>query len=550
MKSPIFPKVLIGIYCVLFLLFVYHFAVNFPYQDDVNLLQTTLFENDFIGLFRNLFSADSDHIQVFPKLSSLLQYKIFGLVNFKWLSVWMNLLVIIALFFLIKIPKNIKNYLFFLPIFLFILQPQLYEISFWVLPGLQHSYALLFVILAVYCLDISKKYNFLALFFAACATFCTGNGLLAFVVIGYILLLYRKPLWSVIGGFVFSLSVYFYNYKPSPAVTDTVNLASIIKFNSLFWASPFEVFNRMSLHKIGGILIIVALVLVVLYFSVTIFRTKSIASLPIGKLIAILFFCAGTSLLISLSREYDVIFNRFQFYAFAGLAVFYLLLLEYFGKTKQQYVFFSLGSLMVVISIFSFFANFVKIENNQNKYLADTFNWNQNKMMMMVDGPFLNLANETYDKVDNVKIKIEDDLISENDLNNLIVKRLEKSIIQITLDMERDKYARRYFANDHYLLSSPDFNLKNSISEKWFLVFSSSEKKYILATQYYANFKSAYLKSGNYYQKGFLTDVPALNFVDGNYNIYLLKSVNKEFELFDSQYNTKFVKGSAPMLYK
>lgn len=550
MKSSIIPKALIGIYCILFLLFVYHFAVNFPYQDDVNLLQTTIYENDFIGLLRNLFSADSDHIQVFPKLSSLLQYKIFGLVNFKWLTVWMNLLVIFALLFLIKIPKNIKNYFYFFPIFLFILQPQLYEISFWVLPGLQHSYALLFVTLAVYCLDIRKKYNLLALFFAACATFCTGNGLLAFVVIGYILVIYRRPLWSVIGSFVFCLSVYFYNYKPSPAVTDKVNLSGIIKFNSLFWSSPFEVFNRMSFHKIGGILIIFTLISLVLYLSFSIFRTKSKASLPIAKLIAILLFSAGTALLISLSREYEVIFSRFQFYAFVGLAVFYLLLLEYFGKSTQQYLFYSIGSLMVVISVFSFYSNFIKIENNQNKYLADTFNWRQNQMMMMVDGPFLNLANETYDKVDNKNIKIEDNLISENKIKNLIVNRLEKTVVPITLEMERDKYARRYFANDHFLLSSPDFNLKNNISEKWFLIFSSSEKNYILSPQFNANFKNVFFKTGNYYQNGFLTDVPALNFIDGKYKIYLLKQEKNINQLFDSEYNMKSSKGIAPILYK
>ena len=132
----------------------------------------------------------------------------------------------------------------------------------------------------------------------------------------------------------------------------------------------------------------------------------------------------------------------------------------------------------------------------------------------------------------------------------MIDNRLEKSTVQIILEMERDKYARRYFASAHYLLSSPNFTNKNNISEKWFLVFSSTEKNYILAPQYYANFKGTYLKSRNYYQNGFLTDVPALNFADGNYKIYLLKKSENNPQLFDSQYNIKFVKDTAPILYK
>lgn len=550
MKFEIIPKILIGIYCIAFLLFVYHFAVNFPYQDDVNLLQTTLFENDFIGLIRNLFSADSDHIQVFPKLSSLLQYKFFGLVNFKWLSVWMNFLVILALFFLIKIPKNINNYWYFLPLFLFILQPQLYEISFWVLPGLQHSYAILFVILAVYFLDIRKKYNFLSLLFAACATFCTGNGLLAFVIIGYILFIYRRPLWWVIGAFASSLAIYFYNYKPSPAVKDSVDFASIVNFNSLFWAAPFEVFNRVNLHKVVGLLIMVVLIFTVLYLTISIFKIKSNALLPIAKLMAVLLFCAGTAFLISLSREYDVIFSRFQFYAFVGLAVFYLILLEYFSKNTQLILICGLGGLMCIISLFSFFANFVKIENAQNKYLADTFNWRNNKTMMLVDKPFLELANETYDKVDDKKIRITNQVIDENSLKMLISNNLQKLPKPIHLEFERDTYPRRYFANDHYLLSSLDFDLKNNIDQKWFLVFSSPTKQYIIAPQYNANFKSAFLKTGAYYQKGVLLDVPALNFEDGDYKIFFFKQLKSNYQLFDSEHTIKFVKSETPVFYK
>ncbi len=532
MKRPIISIFLILFFCTIFILFVAKYAINLPYQDDVNLLLTTLIKDDFKALILNLFRADSDHIQVFPKLTALLQYKILGLVNFKGLAIWMNLLVITALFFLISIPKNIKKYYYFLPIFLFILQPQLYEISFWVLPGLQHSYALLFVILSVYSIDIRKKYNWLSLFWAASATFCSGNGLLAFFGIIYILILYRKPIWYALGTFLVCFSIYLVSYKPSPAMRNSLDFENIINFQGMFWAAPFEVFNRMHLHKTSGFIIFVVFILIGLYITLQIFRSKSIASLPLAKLLSVLLFCAGTGLLISLSREYDVIFSRFQFYAFIGFTVTYLIVLEIAKANLQKYLAISIGGLFMVISVFSYFSYFVKIENMRNKYLADTFNWSQNKTMMMVDQPFLDLVDNVYYK----NVKITNQVIDNNMLNKLINDSLShKPINRNQLILEQDPYPRRYFAKQHFLLSDESFDRKTRLSDSYFLVFANKNKNYIIATQLFANFKGPFLKTHEYYKKGFYADIPTLNFEKGVYQIYyLLKNKNSQFEIFDT----------------
>lgn len=533
------PKLIILLFCAFFILFVAKYAINLPYQDDVNLLQTTLIKNDPKALILNLFSADSDHIQVYPKLTAILQYKIFGLVDFKWLAIWMNLLVITALFFLISIPKNIKKHYSFLPIFLFILQPQLYEISFWVLPGLQHSYALLFVILSVYCLDIRKKYNWLSLFWAASATFCTGNGLLAFFGIIYILFLYRKPIWYALGSFLVCFSIYLTAYKPSPAVTNSLNFANIFNFMGLFWASPFEVFNRLHLHKTGGIVIFVAFILIGLFISIQTFKTKSIASLPVMKLLSVLIFCAGTGLLISLSREYDVIFSRFQFYAFMGFSAIYLIILETTNAHRQKFVVISIGGLFTIISLFSYFSNFVKIENMSNKYLADTFNWSQNKTMMMVDQPFLDLVDEVYNKNTKITNQIVDNKVLNELINNTLSHKPTKGN---QLKLEQDLYPRRYFAKQHFLLLEENFDNKINLNESYFLIFSNKNKNYIIAPQLFANFKGHFLKTHEYYKKGFFADIPTLNFEKGIYHIYYLhKNKNNQFKLFDTGRKINFL---------
>ena len=275
MNISAISKIIIAVYCILFLLFVAHFAINIPYQDDANLLEATIPGQNFKSLFVNLFSADSDHIQVYPKLAALVQYQIWGEVNFKHLAIFINILLIISLFFLVKFGKKEINYFFFLPIFLWVLQPQIFEISFWVLPGLQHAFAILFMILAVYFLDIHKKHNTISLLFAASATFCTGNGLLAFFGIMYILVLYKKPIWYALGGFIICLAIYLLNYKPSVAVRERVEISSIIKFQALFWTSPFEVFNRQYLHYGLGILLILGIILLFFYKQKGFFLKKN-----------------------------------------------------------------------------------------------------------------------------------------------------------------------------------------------------------------------------------------------------------------------------------
>jgi hypothetical protein len=548
MISSGFPKIIILLFCIGFLLFVAMHAVNMPYQDDVNLLQTTLLQDDPKALILNLFRADSDHIQVFPKIAAILQDKIFGQVNYRWLAIWMNCLVILALYFLVKIPQKIKNWYYFIPVFLMLLHPQLYENSFWVLPGLQHSFTFLFVVLALFQLNLQSKHNLISIFWAICATFCSGNGLLAFFAIIFILILYKKPVGYAILGFVASLSVYLLSYKPSPAVRNSVDFNSIFKFQGLFWASPFEVFNRAHISQPIGLSVLGFIIFIGLYFTWKIFTQNQRILLPIAKLIGVLIFCGGTALLISLSREYDIIFSRFQYYAFIGFVCIYLLVLEVLESRFQKYFGMFTGGLFCVITVFSYFSNYIKVENSKAKYLADTFNWSQNKTMMMVDEPFLDLVIDTYHKAEKKNLRIENEVIEYAELAKLIQQKSKQLSSNINLNLSPDPYPRRYFANDHYIISSENFAEKQRLNETFFIVFASDKHKYFIAPQFNANFKGTFLKTRKYYQKGFYADLPALNFADGDYQIYILrKSKEVDYQLFATRQKLQ-IKAKKPSL--
>lgn len=534
-------KLTVFIYCLLFLLFVAYFAINIPYQDDANLLEATIPGQNFKSLVANLFSADSDHIQVYPKLAALVQYKIWGEVNYKQLAIFLNILVIISLFFLVKLAKKESNYFYFLPFFLIVLQPQIFEISFWVLPGLQHAFAILFMVLAVYFLDIHKKFNAPSLFFAASATFCTGNGLLAFFGIIYILLLYKKPIWYAVGGFLICLAVYLINYKPSVAVRNKVEIASIIKFQALFWTSPFEVFNRQYLHFGLGLFIILCILMLFFLHTKRLFLEKKQTDLPLAKFWAIVIFCGGTGVLISLSREYDVIFSRFQFYAFFALAVIYLIVLQVLVNPYRKMAGIFGGIIFSIISTFSYYANYTLVENISNRNLADTYNWRNNKIMMMVDKPYLDLAQRIYSKTDHVSLKVTDDLISKSNLDSLIKNQIQNwSAEKLDLQIKKDPYPRRYFYDEHFLLISNNCNQKKFGNENWYLILHNKNQNYVIAPEYNETFKANFLKTRQYYEAGFNIQFCTLNFIPELYEILALRKTGAKTAIFKTGWEMDF----------
>jgi hypothetical protein len=534
-------KLTVAIYCILFLLFVAYFAINIPYQDDANLLEITTIGLNFKSLISNLFSADSDHIQVYPKLAALVQYKIWGEVNYRQLAIFLNILVIISLYFLVKLAKKETNYLYFLPIFLFVLQPQIFEISFWVLPGLQHAFAILFMLLAIYFLDIHKKFNALSLFFAASATFCTGNGLLAFFGIIYILLIYKKPIWYALGGFIICLAVYLVNYKPSAAVRNKVEIASIIKFQALFWTSPFEVFNRQYLHYGLGILMILGILMLFFLHTKRLLLENKQTDLPIAKYWSIVIFCGGTAVLISLSREYDVIFSRFQFYAFFALAVVYLILLQGLVNPYRKMVGILGGFIFTIISAFSYYANYTLVENISNRNLADTYNWRHYKTMMMVDKPYLDLAQRIYSKTDHVSLKVTDDLVSKPILDNLVKNEVQNWPAQkLDLQIKKDLYPRRYFYDEHFLLISDNFNQKKFGNENWYLILHNKNQNYVLAPEYNETFKANFLKTRLYYESGFNIHFCSLNFIPEHYEILALRKTGAKTAIYNTGWKIDF----------
>jgi hypothetical protein len=134
-----------------FLVYSFLFTVNYPFQDDLLLLN---FVNEvvngvnlqeFLGL---LFRTDNDHKVVIPRLITLVNYILTGSLNYKFfiVLVWSNLLFILY-FLYSQFRKFDLPISYFIPVPLLFLQPQYYEVSQWAINGMQHSFLTVFLVL-------------------------------------------------------------------------------------------------------------------------------------------------------------------------------------------------------------------------------------------------------------------------------------------------------------------------------------------------------------------------------------------------------------------
>ena len=97
--SAILILTLIGI----FVCYILYFSFDFPYQDDVTLLEfintTKNTPWNWSDFFQALFRVDNDHSIVIPRLITWIDYLLVGQVNFQHL-IWLTLSELILILYL------------------------------------------------------------------------------------------------------------------------------------------------------------------------------------------------------------------------------------------------------------------------------------------------------------------------------------------------------------------------------------------------------------------------------------------------------------------
>lgn len=222
-------KLLFQFFCLFSIALIYEFtfiffALNVPKWDDFALIQTISEVNaspSWLSKIQLLFKQHNEHRIFFTRILSLLDYYIFGELNFVHLMFLGGLGIYGILGLLIfAIRYSTQKYAVLILIFLLWLSFAFYENTFWGMASIQNFWIITWVLSAFFMIAFHPKNTLWPFICSILAIYTSGNGLLILPIIAWFYLvnkLYRQLIfWLVFtGGIVF---LYFFGYVSPPSL--------------------------------------------------------------------------------------------------------------------------------------------------------------------------------------------------------------------------------------------------------------------------------------------------------------------------------------------
>ncbi len=205
-----------------FFLYIRQYAVNVPFMDDMEFVDTiNELHKNLARLPSLLFRQQNDHRSAVPRLGVLMTYWTSGTLDFRFavLSGYLNLMLLGWSFFLVYKSSH-KGYLGFLPVTLLLFSAIVYQDHLWTITAYQHTLSIAFSILALFFIQRNKiKYWYYAIPFSIAATLTNLDGISLLAVI-MVWLSTQKRWKHLFVYFLFAslyLLLYFSDFKFSPA---------------------------------------------------------------------------------------------------------------------------------------------------------------------------------------------------------------------------------------------------------------------------------------------------------------------------------------------
>jgi hypothetical protein len=370
---------------VYFFLYVYTYAVNVPYMDDMELVDSVnSLKKDFSRWFYLLVRQQNDHRAMFPRLGILLTFLVKGTLDFRFtvLLGYLNLMALGWCFFLIhrSINDRISDYI---PAAFLLFSPVVYLIHLWSLTAFQHTLSVVFSIACLYYLQPTRKSRwFYAIGFSVMATLTNldGTSLLPVALLWLIAQARWKEALYYAAFAMLYLFVYFYDFKFSStsnvAITaDSLPLLAhcyLIMVGSL--AKIVSDTHTMVLSAVfGGLMLL-------LFLTIKIRQYPGIRRLFDFDFTEIVFLRLLISMAVITIGRYmggveNMVAMRFQIYSVSIAITMYFLLLKTL-RGKALY-FFRIASAFgaVAISLYSYVKYDSAVNYMEEGLKADSYNY-------------------------------------------------------------------------------------------------------------------------------------------------------------------------------
>lgn len=366
---------------VLYLSVVCYYATNLPFTDDLAILANIYdFQTaqGWLEKIKTLFSFHNEHRLAIPRLWILLLYYTNGLkVNFIAWIITGNLFIYAILYLYYKSVFQFKQFYYFIPVLLLVLQPMHYELMYWGMASIQNIGVILLITLSLYGLLFNNSL-FLSVVLCVLATFTSVNGFLGFFVAVLVCLLDKK--WEKSLLFLFVGICVFIGYKigftfNQPVVASDQKSFDILLFFKTFFSliGAIVYTQKMSIVSIGcGLLICVSFLLVLLQ---KLRDNNYLLSRKDLFLASCICFCMLTVAAISYGRSVETIMlvSRYRMYACLILALLYIFSIDYFLENSR--IVDGVIVLCLFFCAFSYYRYLPMFVKHNQLLFSHYFNW-------------------------------------------------------------------------------------------------------------------------------------------------------------------------------
>lgn len=548
-----FSAFLIFLIVFIFLSYIYYFSVDFPFQDDLLLIDFVEKVDSgnlgFVTFFKELFKTYNDHKVVIPRLISLIDFKTNGYLNYKIYIGLISINLMYILYFLYSQFKKIKLPLFyFLPVPFLFLHPQYHEVSLWAINGMQHSFLTAFLVSAIYLISKNTKTGFYgAVVFCFLATFTHGNGILSFPAIIFYLLCYKEFKKAAgFAGFMFlALGIYLAGYETGQAAGLPPSI-SVFVFSLLgFIGASMAEWDNYLLYTVlwGGLIVFFAAFLVFKMVRLGFEKNENYKPQVNVELLTLLGFIFITSTVIAVFRSWQgvTLTSRFQLYAALSSCIFYLLLLNYSRIFRSKNVFLIITFLSIGYWAHSYYKYTDIVADKRTRYMADIYNWRYDKIFLTVEKSLLdNAAFYVFPAYKKGIFRLPESAISKNELDSLIFTN-KNSRINASVELKKQPVLRPdkndLISDTTYFLVNEKIPKPTSFFNDRFVVLRSrtTHLNYLLCANPEKEGRKAWFTKAEYHKNGFLCFVQNKNFPTGQYEIGLLdinSKGEKKFTMF------------------
>jgi hypothetical protein len=343
-------------------------SVNIPHWDDyfavLEFLAVYLNADTLSGKIGSIISQHNEHRVVVLKIFTILDYHLFGKVDFRHLILAGNL-CLIGIFWVLIRMLNIQKHrlLYLIPVPFILFHLQYYGGSNWAIVCTTMFVSTLFAFLSMYFLTTGKQSHLIwAAAFAILATFSNGNGMFTFVS-GWVVFffqrkrpLYQPVVWTTV--MLFTIALYFYGYEKQPSQTlgrETLltDPLLVVRYLTAFTGASF-----VGLARNSGVLIAcqVGLIYWVFYVFLLLFEHDYHQKDPLP--IALLTFLFLTIFIASLGRANlgieQAFTSRYKFNCLIITALLYIFIVkrcEIFKRYSYNF-FFMIPLIMFYITEF------------------------------------------------------------------------------------------------------------------------------------------------------------------------------------------------------